>query len=135
VTGILFFPFALVWFIPGAIILAIWKLRNDDENVSDQSSRILIAVAVLSYLAMKALFLPSILSYVPFSAWIDVPEGLDYVLRIFVPLLIFAVGILVAEIVRRRRPEMSSLLYFFILCGVDAILTLAIYGVNYLGVF
>jgi hypothetical protein len=56
-------------------------------------------------------------------------------LRVLVPVLIFAIGALVAELTRRRRPEMSSLLYFFILCGVDALLTLAIYGVNYLGVF
>ncbi|MGD2050095.1 MAG: hypothetical protein PVH03_11380, partial [Chloroflexota bacterium] len=135
VTGILFFPFALLWFIPGGIILAIWKLRRDDETASDPSSGVIIAVAILSYLGMKILFLPSILSYVPFSAWIDLPDGFDSILRVLVPVLTFAIGGLVAELVRRRRPEMSSLLYFFILCGVDALLTLAIYGVNYLGVF
>lgn len=135
VTGILFFPFALIWFIPGGIILAIWKLRNDSEMASEPSSRILLFVAILSYLGMKTLFLPSVISYVPFSAWIDVPEGLGNILRVAVPILMFAVGILVAELFRRRRPAMSSLLYFFILCGVDALLTLAVYGVNYLGVF
>ncbi len=134
-VGTLFFPLALIWFVPGAIILAVYKLRQDDETASDPTSRILIIIAVVGYLGTKALFLPSIISYVPFSAWIDVPNGLALVLRIIVPLFILALGILVAEWLRRRRPTMSSVMYYFILCGVDALLTLAVYGVNYLGVF
>jgi hypothetical protein len=51
-----------------------------------------------------------------------------------VPILSFSLGILVAEWVRRRRQGTSSLLYFFAICGLDAILTLMIYGVNFLGV-
>jgi hypothetical protein len=43
------------------------------------------------------------------------------------------VGVVIAEIVRRRSPSISALGYFLIVCGVDAFLTLGVYGVGYLG--
>jgi hypothetical protein len=134
VTGALFFPLSMIWFIPGALLLGIWKLRRDDETVQDAGSRILLVVAILLYQGTKILFMPTITTYIPFSAWLDVPSGLGTMLQIMVPLLTFGLGILVAELNRRRRPEMSSIVYFFIACGIDAILTLMIYGVNFMGV-
>lgn len=135
VTGALFFPLALVWFVPGGILLGLWKLRRDGETINDNASRMLTVVAILLYEVTKFIFLPSMWSYIPFSAWLDVPPGLGQLLRIMVPLLTFAIGILVAEYFRRRRSDMSSLLYFFAVCATDALLTLMIYGVNFLGVF
>jgi len=134
VTGALFFPLSMIWFVPGALLLGIWKLRRDDETVQDATSRILLVVAILLYQGTKILFLPTITTYIPFSAWLDVPPGLGSMLQIVVPFMTFGLGILVAELNRRRRPEMSSILYFFIACGIDAIFTLMIYGVNFLGV-
>ena len=134
VTGVLFFPLSMIWFIPGALLLVIWKLRRDDETVQDVTSRIFLVVAILLYQGTKILFLPSIITYIPFSAWLDVPPRLGSMLQIVVPLFTFGLGILAAELTRRRRPDMGSLLYFFIACGVDAIFTLMIYGVNFLGV-
>jgi hypothetical protein len=134
VTGVLFFPLSMIWFIPGGLLLVIYKLRKDDETVNDTASVVFLIIAILLYQTTKLLFLPSITSYVPFSAWLDVPRGIGLMLQIMVPLLSFGLGILVAEWVRRRRSGMSSLLYFFIACGVDAIITLMIYGVNLLGV-
>jgi hypothetical protein len=135
VTGALFFPLALVWFVPGGLLLGLWKLRRDDETINDAASRVITAVAIVLYQATKILFLPSMWSYVPFSAWLDVSAGLGQLLRIMVPVLVFAIGLLVAEFFRRRRDDMSSLLFFFIACAIDALLTLMIYGVNFLGVF
>jgi hypothetical protein len=134
VTGALFFPLSLIWFVPGGLLLGIWKLRKDDETIDDAASRILLVVAVVLYQGTKILFLPSVVTYIPFSAWLDVPPALGAVLRIMVPILSFALGILVAEWVRRRRQGSSSLIYFFVACGVDAIITLMVYGVNFLGV-
>ncbi|MGD8855554.1 MAG: hypothetical protein PVG33_04430 [Chloroflexota bacterium] len=133
-TGALFFPLSLIWFVPGGLLLGIWKLRRDDETIDDSASRILLIAAIVLYQGTKILFLPSIMTYVPFSAWLDVPPGLGTLLRIMVPILSFALGILVAEWVRRRKEGASSLLYFFAVCGVDAIITLMVYGVNLLGV-
>jgi hypothetical protein len=133
-VGALFFPLALIWLVPGFALLGVWKLRRDDETVQERSSRVVLVVALILYQATKILFLPSILSYVPFSAWYDVPRGIESTLQIAVPVVIFLMGILVAELFRRRNETMSTLLYFFIVCAVDALLTLGVYGVNYLGV-
>lgn len=132
-TGVMFFPLSLAWFIPGFLMLGIYKLWKDDETVNDRLSQFLVVCAIVTYLAMKVLFMPSIISYVPFSAWIDISEGTGSILQIAVPIANLAVGVIVVEIVRRRRPSISALLYFLVICGVDAILTLIVYGVGYLG--
>lgn len=133
-TGALFFPLSLIWFVPGGLLLGIWKLRKDDETIDDAASRILLVAAIVLYEGTKILFLPSVVSYIPFSAWLDVPPAFGAVLQVMVPVLSFGLGVVVAEWIRRRRPGTSSLLYFFAVCGVDAIITLMIYGVNFLGV-
>ncbi|MGB3716933.1 MAG: hypothetical protein WA996_21135 [Candidatus Promineifilaceae bacterium] len=132
-TGVLFFPLSLVWFIPGFLLLGIYKLRRDDETVGDRTSQFLVVVAIISYQLSKALFMPTIISYVPFSAWVDIPDSMTKVLQVLIPLLSLTVGVVIAEIVRRRRPSTSALVYFLIVCGIDAALTLSVYGVGYLG--
>jgi hypothetical protein len=133
VTGVLFFPLSLIWFIPGFLLLGIYKLRIDDETINDRLSQFLVVFAVVAYEGMKVLFMPSIISYVPFSAWIDISESTGSILQILVPLLTLVLGVITAEIVRRRRPSLSALMYFLIVCGVDAVFTLFVYGVGYLG--
>jgi len=133
VTGAMFFPLSLMWFIPGFLILGIWKIRRDDETMSDRVSQFLVVVSIIAYQLSKALFMPSIISYVPFSAWLDIPEEMKASLRFIVPVIVMVIGIVVAEVVRRRRPSTSALVYFLIACGVDAIFTLGVYGVGYLG--
>ena len=133
ITGALFFPLSLVWFIPGFLLMGIWKLRRDDETMENRVSQFLAVIAIISYQLSKALFLPTIIYYVPFSAWVDIPVSMEKVLRVLIPVLILTIGVVVAEIVRRRRSETSGLAYFLIVCGVDAVLTLGVYGVGYLG--
>ena len=96
-------------------------------------SQFLVVVSIIAYQLSKALFMPSIISYVPFSAWLDIPEEMKASLRFIVPVIVMVIGIVVAEVVRRRRPSTSALVYFLIACGVDAIFTLGVYGVGYLG--
>lgn len=132
-TGALFFPLSFIWFLPGIVILGIRKLRRDDETINSRISQFLVVFSIVTYQLMKVLFMPTISTYVPFSAWIDVPEGMKTSLQIIVPALILLFGVIVAEIVRRRRPSTSSLIYFLIITGVDAIFTLGVYGVGYLG--
>jgi hypothetical protein len=93
-----------------------------------------LVIAILLYQVTKLLFLPTIQTYTPFSAWLDLPRSWSTALRVMVPLLIFGVAWLAAEWVRRSRTA-STLAYFFVVAAVDAILTLVVYGVNYLGVF
>lgn len=134
-SGLVFFPFALVWSVPGLLLLGLWKLWRDDEHIGQLGSRIILAVGILLYEIVKLLFMPGILSYVPFSAWLDIPGNLRPILLYGTPLFIFGVGLLVAEIVRRRRDETPTIGYYFAVIGIDAMLTLMIYGVNFMGVF
>lgn len=134
-TGIAFFPLAMLWLLPGGLILGIRQLRVEDETVTSFSAYALLTVSLLLYQATKALVLPTVLSYVPFSAWIEVPVSWEWPLRIGYPLLTFIIGLAAAEWLRRRRPSTSTLLYFFTAAAIDAVLTLGVYGVAFLGNF
>ena len=134
ITGILLFPFAFPWMAVGFLIMVIWRLVRNDEDVTLLPSKILLGVALVSYQVAKLLFLPDIMVYVPFSAWIDISPEVGSILMIAVPLIIFGIGFLIAEWSRRNRTSNpSSLLYYLIVVVVDTILTLSVYGVIFLG--
>ena len=135
VVGLLFMPLAVIWMLPGAALTALWRMRRQEEQAESVGSRIVFIIAIALYQILKILFMPAIQTYVPFSAWLDLPTAWHEPLIMLVPLSVFLFSIVVAEIVRRRREETSTPLYFFIVAGVDAALTLIVYGVNFLGVF
>jgi peptidoglycan/LPS O-acetylase OafA/YrhL len=87
----------------------------------------------LIYEAAKFATLPTMSTYVPFSAWIDIPASWDIFLLYGVPVAIFLIGMLVAIWVQWKRSP-STLTFYISLVLVDAALSLAIYGVNFLGV-
>ncbi|HJS30193.1 MAG TPA: hypothetical protein VJ768_11255 [Anaerolineales bacterium] len=130
----LLFPLAIPWVVPGFILLGLWKVFRDYESLRARSSWVVLVIALVLYEVTKILFLPTVLEYVPFSAWIDIPQGLSSPLRIVFPLLSLGAGIALAELNRRRRSQ-STLLYYTIVVFTDLLITLAVYGVAYLGVF
>jgi hypothetical protein len=133
-TGILLFPFAFPWMVIGLVIMVVLRLTRNDEEVTQPLSIFLLALAILSYQVSKLLFLPDMLVYVPFSAWLDLPAQLGMILRVGIPILIFALGIGVAEWFRRKNTgPTSSLRYYIAVILVDMLLTLAVYGVIFLG--
>ena len=134
-VGIAFFPLALLWFLPGGIILGIRQLRRDDENPGQLGARVLIVISILLYEYTKLLVLPTILSYIPFSAWLEIPQSWWLPLRIGYPVVSLTLGFVAAQWVLRRRAHTSPLTYFFILAATDAVLTLGVYGVAFLGNF
>lgn len=134
IASVLLFPLAFPWMFPGLVLLVGWRLIRNDESLTNLSSRILLLVAIVMYQGTKLLILPTMIEYVPFSAWMDIPAGWQFPLRIGVPLIIFGIAIAGAELIRRRRIS-STLLYYFSLVITDTILTLAIYGVNFFGAY
>ena len=133
--GIAFMPFiGLGWMLPGLVIMGIWKMFKDQETVDEPQSWIPLIISVIIYYATKMATLPTMMTYVPFSAWIYIPVNWEQVLRIGVPLVIFLIAIFVAHFVRIRYSD-STVVYYISLVLTDAFLTLAIYGVNFLGVF
>ena len=134
-VSIAFMPFiGFGWILPGFIVIGIWKLYKHQESVSEPSSWPWLVIALLLFYLMKFITLPTLVTYVPFSAWIDIPEGLWMPLRIGVPVVIFMVSLFVANKVRKGYSD-STLAFYLGMTLTDALLALAIYGVNFLGVY
>ena len=135
-VGMMMFPLAFIWVLPGLLIMGIWHMRRDEDTLSDPITLILLLISLISYQFIKVSFWPFMMIYVPFSAWIDVPDSMNQLLQIGVPIVIFGIGLLTAVYIRKRKnPYMSGLLFFFITTTIDGLLSLGVYGVNFLGVF
>jgi hypothetical protein len=134
--GLLFFPIlGLGWLLPGLLLVGLWKIRRDDDGLGHSRISVLFLVlALLLYQGVKLITLPSVTFYVPFSAWIEISRAYRPILQISVPLLILGLSFAAAEVGRRRRGD-SAVIYYATFAGVDALLTLAIYGVVFLGVY
>jgi hypothetical protein len=135
-VGLLFFPWiGLGWLLPGLVVVGIWKIVRDDDSLNKSlGSLILLIIALITYQIVKLVSLPSITFYVPFSAWIEIPISWRIYLQIGVPIAILGLALMTAE-TRRRKKSNSAVTYYFAFAGVDALLTLAIYGVGFLGVY
>jgi|APSaa5957512622_1039677.scaffolds.fasta_scaffold01114_8 hypothetical protein len=135
-AGILLFPLAFPWIFPGLVIVVAWRMIKNDENISFRSSQILLIISILLYQGSKILVFPTVVSYIPFSAWVDISAIWATPLQFATPILVLGIAIALSEYLRRRSKEIpSTLRYYFIIVLVDMILTLAIYGVNFLGAF
>jgi hypothetical protein len=131
-AGMMFFPLAGVWLIPAFLIMGLWHLRRGDADQVNLETVVVVLLSIAVAQMVKFAVLPLISSYVPFSAWLDIAPSWEEPLRRLAPLFTLAVGILVALLMRRRNP--SALVFLFWVLAVDAALTLAIYGVSFLGV-
>jgi hypothetical protein len=133
IAGMLFFPLACIWLVHGLFLIGLWHLWRGDSDLNNKGTIIVLIISIVVSQVMKFLFLPTITTYVPFSAWLDVSPSWQQPLLFIVPLLTLLAGLLVAFLMHRRTP--SGLAFFFWFTATDAILTLAIYGVTILGVF
>ncbi len=134
-AGILLLPIiGFGWLLPGLIVLGLWKLFRDDESIRDRASRGALLAALALYQAVKWISLPAMAVYVPFSAWLDMPPAWHLPLQIGTPLLTLGAGIMAARRVAARRNP-STVLFYLVTGLVDALLTLAVYGVILLGVY
>ncbi len=123
-------PFALVWLAPGFILLILVEMVWPQERQSHEINRVILSIAVIVYIAFKVLLFPTIITYVPLTAWLDLPAAVGAALQVVVPVLTLGLGLLVALLLRRNRSE-SNLLFYVATTGVDAVLTLMLYGVNF----
>ncbi len=132
-AGVLFFPLACIWLVPGLLLIGLWHLWRGDSDLNKKGTIVVLIISIFVSQLMKFLFLPTITTYVPFSAWFDVSTSWEQILLFTVPVIMMLIGLLVALLMHRRTP--SGLAFFFWFTATDAILTLAIYGVTILGVF
>jgi hypothetical protein len=134
-ASVMLFPvIGFGWMLPGMLVLGVWKLLRDDENLTMWVSRIFLVLAVVFFQAIKLITLPTIAIYVPFSAWMAIPASWADILQVTVPVAILGAGLFLAEWYRRGSDSPSTIRYYITVTAVDAILTLGIYGVSLMGV-
>ncbi len=94
---------------------------------------LLLAIAV--YWMVKLATIPSIRSYVPFSAWVPgIPVWLQAPLQIGVPIMTTLTGIAAAWYFTYRRKSDSILNFLFIFAAVDGLISMSIYGFQFYNV-
>lgn len=133
-VGMALFPVAFFWLLPGLGLVGVWSLLGW-SYLDRRPAWAGLVLALAAYQVVKMAFLPTLWTYVPFSAWLDVPDGVGNGLRLAMPPLILGVAVGVAAWGRRRWGMDSLAGMFLLLAGVDALLTLAVYGVNLMGGF
>jgi len=132
-ASIAFVPFVgFGWILPGFLIIGVWKLFKHQEDITEPTSWVLLGVAILLYYAIKIISLPTITTYVPFSAWLPIQTMWEPIFLIGTPTVIFAISLFMA-IWTSKRYSRSTMVFYLSFVITDAILTLAIYGVNFLG--
>jgi len=128
-SGFVVLPLTLLWILPAVIWLAIYTFLGRGEDLTYRPARIALAVGVLLYLGSKFVWMPTILDYIPFSAWVPLPlQSISLLLRLLTPAIILALACL-AGYARVRRADTRSVFSFMVpFVLVDALLTIAIYG-------
>jgi hypothetical protein len=136
-TGAMLAPItAVLWLIiPLAILALTSPLRRGDQELSSPGTAISLFLAVGSFLAIKYYSLPGMRDYVPFSAWLPLPGWLQAPLQYVVPVAITILALFTAWHFTYRRQRTSTLFFIMIFAAVDSLLTMAVYGVVFLGAF
>lgn len=125
-------PAAAIWLIPALIVLVLTTpLRRERENTGlSLGAAISLGLAIVAFWFVKLASLPGARTYVPFSAWIPViPAWLTGPLQLIVPVLTGIVAVLVAWHYTYKRSSRAALYFLLIYGAVDALLTMAVYGV------
>ncbi len=130
-TGALLIPVAFIWIIPAMIVFVIFsRLLQSDEKVTDARGLVTVGFTLVALWIAKFGVLPGMLDYVPFSAWIVfLPEWIRSPLTLGVPFLIAIVSLGLARIISSREEEPTTYRMVVAYIIIDAILTMAIYGV------
>lgn len=136
-SGLLFFPLALLWLIfPVVIILASSFLRREGESLRRRGTLISVTLAVASYWFVKLLVIPGLFVTTPFSPWYPVmPAWLAQGFRFLVPIAVSSLGFVAAWLFTYRRGRHSPLFFILLFGIVDGALSMAIYAESLIGGF
>jgi hypothetical protein len=134
-SGALLIPFVLVWMVVPVVVMGLTSfIRRDDAGFASPGTLVSLTLAVVAYWVGKLVLLPGIWEYVPFSAWLPIiPSWLNFPLRVGVPLILTGLALLAAWHYTYRRQRPSPLYFLLIYVAVDGVLTVAVYGVLFLG--
>ena len=136
-AGAALLPVALTWIVPSMIAFGVTgRLRGVEARLTSAGTLVSLALALIVLWGVKLAVLPGILEYVPLSVWLPViPARLAFAMRFGTPALIAALALLIAWNYAYRREESTVFGFWVIYTVVDAILTMAVYGVLVYGAF
>jgi hypothetical protein len=135
--GAVLVPLALAWIVvPLAVIGLTSAIRRKDDSFTSPGVVISLALAIAAYWVGKLVLMPTIRDYVPFSAWLPfIPPAFNLLMQVGVPLLIAALALVVAWRYTYGSDRPSPFFFLLLYATVDAILTMAVYGVTFYGAF
>jgi hypothetical protein len=136
-TGVLLAPVAAVlWLVLPMILLALTAIfRRGEQTFGSPGTVVTFVLAIIAFQVAKVASLPAITDYVPFSAWLPLPDVVKAPLQILVPLLIMIAAILVAWHFTYRGKNQSPLYFMILYVAIDTLFTMSIYGVLFYGAF
>ena len=135
--GAILAPLALAWVVAPLVVLGLTSMiRREDESFTSPGVIISLTLAIAAYWVSKLALLPTILDYIPFSAWLPfIPSALSLPLQVGVPVLISGLALVVAWRYTYGHERPSPFFFLLIFVAVDGILTMAVYGVTFYGAF
>jgi hypothetical protein len=136
-TGVLLAPVAAVLFLvlPMLVVGLTTIIRRGEQSFRSPGTIISIILAIAIFQVAKVAALPGMIDYVPFSAWLPLPDGVKVPLQIIVPLIIMIVAVWTAWNFTYRRKAESPLYFMILYVAIDTLFTMSIYGVLFYGAF
>ncbi|GAB4527856.1 MAG: hypothetical protein Kow0063_03540 [Anaerolineae bacterium] len=136
-AGVVLTPLALAWIVAPLLVLGLTSLlRRKDERFTSPGVLASLVLAIGAYWISKLALMPTIRDYVPFSAWLPfIPPAFGLPLQVLTPLLITGLALMLAWRYTYAQDRPSPFFFLAIYAAVDAILTMAVYGVTFYGAF
>ncbi|MDH5507165.1 MAG: hypothetical protein OEZ02_08090 [Anaerolineae bacterium] len=130
-SGLFLIYIPLMWAVaPMAVMLVTSKLRRESESIFAFGTILSLGFSLVIYWVVKLTLLPSLLTYVPFTAWLPmITENWYPALKFGVPALITVISVFLAWRFTYKQDRRMPLFLLLIYMGIDGVLTMAIYGV------
>jgi hypothetical protein len=134
-AGVVISPLAaLLWMIiPLGALLVTGIFRKGNDSLSNPVTVFSIILSIVLYEVIRIGSLPFIRTYVPFSAWIPLPDWLQSPLQYAVPIVITIIALWFAWFLTYRRGNESPFYLVVLFIAADAVMTMAVYGIVVLG--
>ncbi len=136
-TGVLLAPVAaMIWLVVPVLTIPLTSIfRRGEQTLKSPGTIITLILAVAIFQVVKIASLPAIADYVPFSAWLPLPDIVKAPLQIIVPVVFMIAALLTAWNFTYRRNSNSPLFFLLLYIATDTLFTMAIYGVLFYGAF
>ncbi|MBN1937617.1 MAG: hypothetical protein JW934_23370 [Anaerolineae bacterium] len=124
-------PIVLIWFLGGLVITVGHFTFTGYETMQSVGGKVGLGLGVVAYAVLKLIFLPGLHASTPFLRF--VPQSLESIVGIAVPILILALGLFVAWLRLKRDPTLTTFRGYLTFALTDTLLTLVLYAPGMFG--